>query len=95
MILNIIYITAATLVSISILLTLYRVFQGPSMPDRVIALDVIGIQLISLIALFCIILNTSAFIEVMLLLAILAFIGTVAFAKYIEKGVVIEHDRDR
>lgn len=95
MILNTIYITAATLVSISILLTLYRVFKGPSMPDRVIALDVIGIQLISVTALFCIILNTSAFIEVMLLLAILAFIGTVAFAKYIEKGVVIEHDRDR
>lgn len=95
MVLNAIYITAATLVSISILLTLYRIFQGPSMPDRVIALDVIGIQLISLTALFCIILNTSAFIEVMLLLAILAFIGTVAFAKYIEKGVVIEHDRDR
>ncbi|MDX6153364.1 MULTISPECIES: Na(+)/H(+) antiporter subunit F1 [Marinococcus] len=95
MVLNAIYITAATLVSISILLTLYRVFKGPSMPDRVIALDVIGIQLISVTALFCIILNTSAFIEVMLLLAILAFIGTVAFAKYIEKGVVIEHDRDR
>ncbi|MDZ5782915.1 Na(+)/H(+) antiporter subunit F1 [Marinococcus luteus] len=95
MILNAIYITAATLVTISILVTLYRVFKGPSMPDRVIALDVIGIQLISLTALFCIILNTTAFIEVMLLLAILAFIGTVAFAKYIEKGVVIEHDRDR
>ncbi|SDW26418.1 multisubunit sodium/proton antiporter, MrpF subunit [Marinococcus luteus] len=94
MILNAIYITAATLVTISILATLYRVFKGPSMPDRVIALDVIGIQLISLTALFCIILNTRAFIEVMLLLAILAFIGTVAFAKYIEKGVVIEHDRD-
>ncbi|GEK58782.1 Na(+)/H(+) antiporter subunit F1 [Marinococcus halophilus] len=95
MILNIIYITAAVLVTLSILITLYRIFKGPSMPDRVIALDVIGIQLISLIALFCIILNTNAFIEVMLLLAILAFIGTVAFAKYIEKGVVIEHDRDR
>lgn len=95
MVLNAIYITAATLVSISILIMLYRVFKGPSMPDRVIALDVIGIQLISLTALFCIIINTSAFIEVMLLLAILAFIGTVAFAKYIEKGVVIEHDRDR
>ncbi|OZT81159.1 Na(+)/H(+) antiporter subunit F [Marinococcus halophilus] len=93
--LNIIYITAAVLVTLSILITLYRIFKGPSMPDRVIALDVIGIQLISLIALFCIILNTNAFIEVMLLLAILAFIGTVAFAKYIEKGVVIEHDRDR
>ncbi len=74
---------------------IYRVIKGPSIPDRVVALDAIGINLIAIIALVSILLNTSAFLEVILLLGILAFIGTVAFSKFLEKGEIIEHDRNR
>lgn len=73
---------------------IYRAIKGPTIPDRVIALDGIGISLVALTALISIILNTNAFLEVILLIGILAFIGTVAFSKYLEKGVVIENDRD-
>ncbi|WP_374702912.1 Na(+)/H(+) antiporter subunit F1 [Bacillus sp. T33-2] len=73
---------------------IYRVIKGPSVPDRVVALDSIGINLISIIALVSILLKTSAFLDIILLLGILAFIGTVAFSKYLEKGVIIENDRD-
>jgi multicomponent Na+:H+ antiporter subunit F len=73
---------------------IYRVIKGPTTPDRIVALDAIGINLISLIALISIVLHTHAFLEIILLLGILAFIGTVAFSKYIEKGVLIEHDRN-
>lgn len=82
-------------VSTAILALSYRVIKGPTVPDRVIALDAIGINLVALIALISIGLETNAFLEVILLLGILAFIGTVAFSKYLEKGVIIEHDRDR
>lgn len=85
---------SAVIIAVSILIALYRVAKGPSMPDRVIALDMIGINLISLVAIVSLILETTAFFEVMLLLGILAFIGTVAFSKFIEKGVVIERKRD-
>ncbi|MDQ0299792.1 multicomponent Na+:H+ antiporter subunit F [Salibacterium salarium] len=91
---NILLNTSAVIISISIFVGLYRVVKGPSMPDRVIALDMIGINLISLVAVVSLILETTAFLEVVLLLGILAFIGTVAFAKFIEKGVVIERKRD-
>ncbi|WP_439096867.1 Na(+)/H(+) antiporter subunit F1 [Bacillus massiliigorillae] len=74
---------------------IYRVIKGPSIPDRVIALDALGINLIAVIALVSIFLDTYAFLEVILLLGILAFIGTVAMAKYLEKGVIIEHDRNK
>ncbi|MGG0716076.1 Na(+)/H(+) antiporter subunit F1 [Robertmurraya massiliosenegalensis] len=74
---------------------IYRVIKGPSIPDRVIALDAIGINLIAIIALISIVLKTNAFLEVILLLGILAFIGTVAFSKYLEKGVIFERERDR
>ncbi|SDI84453.1 Na(+)/H(+) antiporter subunit F1 [Alteribacillus bidgolensis] len=91
---NLLLHISAVIIAVSILIALYRVAKGPSMPDRVIALDMIGINLISLVAVVSLILETTAFFEVMLLLGILAFIGTVAFSKFIEKGVVIERKRD-
>ncbi|MGM9925526.1 MAG: Na(+)/H(+) antiporter subunit F1 [Bacillus sp. (in: firmicutes)] len=89
-------ITVALLcVSIAMLGLIYRVIKGPTIPDRVVALDALGINLIAVIALTSILLDTYAFLEVILLIGILAFIGTVAMAKYLEKGVIIEHDRDQ
>lgn len=81
-------------ISISILGLVYRIIKGPSIHDRVIALDVIGINLIAIIALTSIVLDTSAYLEAILLLGILSFIGTVAFAKFLEKGEIIERDRN-
>lgn len=86
---------ALIFLSISIMIGLYRVIKGPSMPDRVIALDTIGINLISAVAVISIALDTQAYLEVILLLGILSFITTVAFSKFIERGVVIERKRDR
>lgn len=82
------------IVSISTILFIYRVIKGPSTPDRVVALDAIGINLVAITAILSVVLKTSAFLEVILLIGILAFIGTVAFSKYLEKGVIIENDRD-
>lgn len=81
-------------ISIAMLGLIYRVIKGPTTPDRVVALDAIGINLVAVIALISILLKTHAFLEIILLIGILAFIGTVAFSKYIEKGVIIERDRD-
>ncbi|MCC5804549.1 Na(+)/H(+) antiporter subunit F1 [Rossellomorea vietnamensis] len=81
-------------VSISMLGLVYRVVKGPTTPDRVVALDAIGINLIAIIALVSMMLDTYAFLEVILLLGILAFIGTVAFSKFLEKGEIIERERD-
>ena len=80
---------------IAIALSLYRVIKGPSMPDRAIALDTIGVNLISAIAIVSIVLKTNAFLEAILILGILAFIGTIAFSKYIERGVIVERKSNR
>jgi multicomponent Na+:H+ antiporter subunit F len=82
------------IVSISTILFIYRVVKGPTTPDRVVALDAIGINLVAITAILSVVLKTSAFLEVILLIGILAFIGTVAFSKYLEKGEIIENDRD-
>jgi len=86
---------SVVIVSVSVFGSLYRVFKGPTMPDRIIALDTVGIHLISIVSIVCIMLRTQAYVEVVLLIGIVAFLGTVAFAKYLERGVVIEDDLDR
>lgn len=85
-----ILLLALAFFSISIALSLYRVIRGPSLPDRAIALDTIGVNLLSAIAIVSIILKTKAYLEAILILGILAFIGTIAFTKYIERGVIVE-----
>ena len=81
----------ATTIAIAVI----RIILGPSMPDRVIALDMIGVNLIASIAVVSIMLKTKAFLEVILILGILSFISTIAFSKFIERGVIVERKRDR
>ncbi|WP_078379228.1 Na(+)/H(+) antiporter subunit F1 [Sutcliffiella halmapala] len=80
--------------SISSLGLVYRVIKGPSIPDRVLALDSIGINLIAITAITSIMLRTDAFLEVILLIGVIAFVGTVAFSKFLQKGEIIEYDRN-
>ncbi|WP_010677575.1 Na(+)/H(+) antiporter subunit F1 [Bacillus timonensis] len=70
--------------------TIYRLVKGPSSSDRIQALDVLGINIISGVAIFSVFLKNTGFFEVILLIGILSFIGTIAFARFIERGVVIE-----
>lgn len=80
--------------SVSIAAFLYRAIKGPSVPDRIIAMDTIGINLIAVMGILSILFRTHAYFEVMLLLGILSFIGTVAFSKFIERGVLVDYDRN-
>ncbi len=91
---NIILITSLILFGISIAITFVRVIIGPSFPDRVIAMDVVGVNLISVIAIVALIYDTFSFFDVILVLGILAFISTIAYARFLERGVIIEHKRD-
>ena len=80
-------------VALSILAAIYRIVKGPSMPDRVMALDYIGVNIIAAIAILSVLLHTYAFFDIILLIGILSFVGTIAFARFIERGVVIERNR--
>lgn len=81
--------------SITIIICLYRAIKGPTLPDRVIALDTIGVNLLSMVAIISLLQETTAYLEVILILGILSFIGTIAFSKFIERGVIIERKSDR
>jgi len=90
---NIMMILSLVILTITILLNLYRVIKGPSKADRIQALDAIGINLIAGISIFSVLLDTHAYFDLILLIGILSFIGTIGFARYMERGVVIERKR--
>lgn len=83
-----------TLFGIAIFISLYRIMTGPSLLDRVLGLDMIGVNLISAIAIISVILNTRSYLDAILVLGILAFIGTITFTKFVERGVIIDRKGD-
>lgn len=75
---------------LAMLCCLYRVVRGPGMGDRVIALDTLTVNAIALLALFGIDRGTGIYFEAALLFAMLGFISTVAYAKFVLRGDIIE-----
>ncbi len=61
-----------------------RVVIGPSLADRVLALDMIGLVSVSIIAAYAIASGQALFLDAAIALALIAFLGTVAFARFIE-----------
>ncbi|MCH4827726.1 Na(+)/H(+) antiporter subunit F1 [Planococcus halocryophilus] len=86
------YWVSLILVSLGFTGLLFRLVKGPTIADRVVALDAIGIALVSIIALLSLIIETEFFLEVILLLSILSFIGTTAFAKFLERGEIFDRN---
>ena len=89
MMLTALYITIA-MVTLAALLNVYRLIKGPDAPDRILALDTLYINAIALIILLGITLKTRMYLESALLIADMGFVGTVAMAKYLKRGSVIE-----
>lgn len=72
-------------ISIAIGLCLYRVIKGPSTPDRIVALDLVaGLSLVAT-GLMAIDSGKSLYIDIAVVVALLAFLSTVAFARYLEQ----------
>ncbi|RPI85964.1 MAG: hypothetical protein EHM41_09695 [Chloroflexi bacterium] len=67
-------------------LALLRLIRGPSLPDRVVALDLIAMISVSFIATYAVSTEQPIYIDEAIVLAMVAFLGTVAFAYFIEKG---------
>ena len=76
--------------ALALLCSLYRLLRGPGLPDRILALDTLYVNTIALLVLFGIQHDTQLLFEAALVVALLGFVGTVALAKYVTRGDVIE-----
>ena len=77
-------------VGLALLLCTWRVLRGPEATDRVLALDTMYINVVALVVLFGIRLDSELFFEAALLIALLGFVSTVALSRYLSRGDVIE-----
>ncbi|ARP98753.1 K+/H+ antiporter subunit F [Pseudorhodoplanes sinuspersici] len=81
---------ALTAIAASLLLNIYRLIAGPDATDRILALDTMVINAIGLIVLAGIVFGTTIYFEAALLFAMVGFVSTVAFCKFLLRGNVIE-----
>ncbi|MBN1994298.1 MAG: cation:proton antiporter [Anaerolineae bacterium] len=73
------------ILSLAMILAFVRVLRGPSLPDRVVGLDLLATLGVGIIAVYAVVANQPVFLDVAVVLALLAFLGTVAFAYYIQR----------
>lgn len=76
--------------SLALLLNLARLAKGPTVMDRVLALDTMVINVIALVMLYGVKQGTAVYFEASLLLAMVGFVSTVALCKFLMRGDVIE-----
>jgi multicomponent K+:H+ antiporter subunit F len=76
--------------SLALLLNLWRLLRGPTIGDRIAALDTMVINAIALIVLFGISEADDVYFESAMLLAMVGFVGTVAYCKFVLRGDIVE-----
>jgi multicomponent Na+:H+ antiporter subunit F len=82
--LNIVLPLTLTLLALAAIFSLVRVLRGPTLPDRVISLDLIGVLIVGLAVVTAAATGEHAFLDVAMVIALVSFVGTVAYARYIE-----------
>jgi multicomponent K+:H+ antiporter subunit F len=81
---------AVAMLAAALLLNLSRLLRGPDVLDRVVALDTAYVNSVGLIILLGVGLDSQAYFEAAVLIALMGFVGTVALAKFVLRGDVIE-----
>jgi len=78
---------ALAMLGLAQLLTLVRLVRGPTLPDRVVALDLMGVLSVGMIAAYAVAMNQPVLLDPATVLALVGFLSTVAFARYLERRV--------
>ena len=76
----------SAMLSLAFLLAFVRLARGPSVADRVVALDLIGVLSVGIIILYSVATGLPVFLDAAIALALVSFAGTIAFARYIERS---------
>lgn len=77
---------ALAVLLISMVLVLVRLIKGPAAADRIVALDLMSILIVSFLAVFSIFAEEVSFLDVAIGYALIAFLGTVALARFLERS---------
>jgi multicomponent K+:H+ antiporter subunit F len=75
---------------VALVLAGWRLLRGPTLADRILALDTLYVNSVALLVLIGIHFDTAVYFEVALIIAMMGFVSTVALAKYLLRGDIIE-----
>ncbi len=78
------------LVGLAMLFALVRLLRGPTVPDRVLALDTLFVAAIAELVLLGMHLGTAVYFEAALIIAMLGFVSTVVLSKYVIRRDIVE-----
>jgi Multisubunit Na+/H+ antiporter, MnhF subunit len=81
---------AFAMLTLALCLNVWRLVRGPSVLDRVLALDTMNINIVALLVVIGVWRRSSHYFEVALIIALVGFVGTAAFCKYVLRGDIIE-----
>jgi multicomponent Na+:H+ antiporter subunit F len=84
---------AFVMVMLGVAFAFVRLILGPSLPDRIVALDMMTVLIVSFCGLYAILSNDVAFVDVAIVLALVGFLATVALARYVERRNTREHQQ--
>ena len=76
---------AQLMLIVAMILTVYRIVEGPGLPDRVVALDLLTTLIVGFSAVYALITEDPLFLRPAIVVALVSFLGTVGFAYYVEK----------
>src|SRR5690606_30653923 len=81
-------ITQATIVilALAVLMAFVRIVRGPTLPDRIVAMDLLGVLVVGLIVVLAASSGVRATLDAAIVIALIGFLGTVAYATYVERG---------
>jgi multicomponent Na+:H+ antiporter subunit F len=74
------------IICLSLLIIVFRFVKGPHIADRVVALDLLITSGVGLIGIFCLISKDATFLDIATILALIAFLSTIAFSYYLDRG---------
>lgn len=87
---DILLLAGQGLLALAMLCALWRILAGPRAQDRILALDTLYVNALLSIIVFCIRTDSAVYMETALIMALLGFTGTMALAKFLMRGEVIE-----
>lgn len=81
-------VTRITLVTLglALLIALVRLVKGPTLPDRIVAMDLVGVLVVGLIVVLAGSTRVPSTMDAAIVIALVGFVGTVAYAAYVERG---------
>ncbi|WP_416139721.1 monovalent cation/H+ antiporter complex subunit F [Halomonas sp. HK25] len=74
------------IMSLGLVLAFVRVVRGPSLPDRVVALELFSTIVVGLVGVYAISSGVSSFIDAAIVIALMGFLAAIGFARFLERG---------